>query len=129
MSNQWNGRSYKLPLRKHITNHQIAHNMMMRASQHITYTPPDKTTRVKRLLKSIVNNNMNIITAITAIRADNTKLTNFDEASDFFVTTAPPPKNLETGSYNISAFTTNIGRIGVELRYRKRDSFSRLSDE
>ena len=101
----------------------------MRASQHITYTPPDKTTRVKRLLKSIVNNNMNIITAITAIRADNTKLTNFDETSDFLVTTAPPPKNLETDPNNISVFTTNIRRTRVELRYHKRDSFSRLSDE
>ena len=50
---------------------------------------------------------MNVIAAITSIISDNTKLIDFDEASDFLVTTAPPPKNLETGSHNISPFTTN----------------------
>ena len=87
MSNQWNGRSSRLPLRKHVTNHRIAHNMMMRDSQHITYTSLDETTRVKRLLKSIVSNNMTIIAAITQL-----------EASDFLVTASRPSKNLETGS-------------------------------
>ena len=73
----------------------------------ITCTPPDETTRVKRLLISIASNDMNVIAAITSIISDNTKLIDFDEASDFLVTTAPPPKNLETGSHNISPFTTN----------------------
>ena len=103
--------------------------MMIRALQHITYTPPDETTRVKRLLKSIVSNAMTIIATITAIRADNTKLMDFDEASDFLVTTSLPSKNLETDFHNISAFTINPGRTGVELRYQKRDSVGRLSDE
>ena len=85
----------------------------MRASQHITYTPLDKTTRVKRLLKSIISNDMTIIASITAIRYDNNKLTIFDKASDFLVTTAPPPMNLETKSHNISAFSTNTGHTGL----------------
>ena len=80
MSCQWNGRSSRIPLRKHITNHRIAHDMMMRASRYITYTPPDETTRVKRLLKYIVSNDMSIITAITTIKADYDKLSDFDEA-------------------------------------------------
>ena len=54
--------------------------MMIRASQHIIYTPPDETTRVKRLLKYIVSNDMSIITAITTIKADYDKLSDFDEA-------------------------------------------------
>ena len=103
--------------------------MMMRALQHVTYTPSDETTRVKHLLKSIVSNAMTIIAAITAIIADNTKLTDFDESSDILVTTSPPSKNLDTDFHNISAFTTNTGRTGVELRYHKRYSFERLSDE
>ena len=103
--------------------------MMMRASQHITYTPPDETTRVKRLLKSIISSDMTIIAAITAIKANNAKFTDYDEASDFLVTTSPPPKNLETGSHNVSTFTTNTERTGVESRYHKRDSFGRLSNE
>ena len=89
--------------------------MMMRASQYITYTPPDKITRVNRLLKSIIIIDMTIIASIIAIRADTNDLTDFDEASDFLVTTAPPPKNLETGSHNVSTFSTNSGRTGVEL--------------
>ena len=129
MAVQWNGRSSRVSLRKHITNHRIAHNMMIRASQHIIYSPPDEATRVKRLIKSIVSSDMTVIAAITAIKADKARRTDFDEASDFLVTIAPHQKNLETGSHNVSAFTTNTGRTGVELRYHKRDSFGRLSDE
>ena len=88
----------------------------MRASQHITYTPPDETTRVKRLLKSIVSSDMSIIAAITAIIADYAKLTDFDEASDFLIMMVHFQKNQETGSHNVSTFTTNTGRTGVELR-------------
>ena len=72
---------------------------------------------------------MTIIAAITAIKANNTNLTDFDEASDFLVTTSHPYKNLETDSYNISTFTTNTGRTRVELRYHKRYSYGHLSDE
>ena len=129
MINQWNGRSSRLPLRKHITNHRISHNMMIRASYHIIYAPSDETTRFKRILKSTVSNGMTIIASVTAIRADNNKLADFDEASNFLVTTSPSPQNLEAGSHNVSTFTTNTGRTGVELRYYKRDSFGRLSDE
>ena len=43
---QWNGRSAIIPLRKHITNHRIAQNMMERALYHVSYTSPDETTRV-----------------------------------------------------------------------------------
>ena len=86
MINQWNGRSSRLPLRKHITNHRIVHNMMMRASLRITYTPPHETTQVKCLLNYIFSNDMTIIASITAIRAGNSKLTDLDEASYFLVT-------------------------------------------
>ena len=103
--------------------------MMIRASQHIIYSPPDEATRVKRLIKSIVSSDMTVIAAITAIKVDKARRTDFDEASDFLVTIAPHQKNLETGSHNVSAFTTNTGRTGVELRYHKRDSFGRLSNE
>ena len=95
--------------------------MMMRASQHIIYTPPDDTTRVKRLTKSIVSSDMTTIAAIMANKADKARRTDFDDANDFLVTIAPHQKNLETGSHNVSVFTTNTGRIGVELRYHKRD--------
>ena len=101
----------------------------MRASQHIIYTPPDEATRVKRLIKSIVSSDMTVITAITAIKADKARRNDFDEASDFLVTISPYQKNLETESHNISALTTNTGRSGVKLRYYKRDSFGRLSNE
>ena len=129
MINQWNRRSSRLPLRKHITNHRISHNMTIRASYHIIYTPSNENTRFKRILKSTVSNGMTIIASVTAIRADNNKLADFDKASDFLITTAPPPQNIEAGSHNVSAFTTNTVRTGVELRYYKRDSFGRLSDE
>ena len=73
---------------------------------------------------------MTIIAVVTAIKADNTtKLTDFDEASDCLVTTSPLSKNLETGFHNVSAFTTNTKRTGLDLRYHKRDSFGSLSDE
>ena len=65
----------------------------MRASRYITYTPPDETTRVKFLLKSIVSSDMSIITAITAIKADYAKFTDFDEAINFLVIMAPLQKN------------------------------------
>ena len=129
MSLQWNGRSSQLPLRKHIINHRIAYNMTMRASQCIACTHSDETTRVKRLLKSTISSDMTVIAVITSIKADNTKLTDFDETSDFLVTLSPLYRNLETGSHNNFDFTTNTGRIGVELRYHTLDLFGRLSNE
>ena len=91
-------------------------------------TPLDEITRVKMLLKSIISKDIIIISSITVIRENTSKLSNFDEMSDFLIITAPLPNAIENSSQNISAINVNTGKTGIEIRYFKRDSFSQLSD-
>ena len=43
----------RYPLKFHVQKHREAFNHMMRAAQYIDYVPPNESTRVRRLLKSI----------------------------------------------------------------------------
>ena len=63
----WNGENARYPLRIHIARHREAFNDMERASDHITFTPPDETTRVRNLLNSIHTSDATIISAKTNI--------------------------------------------------------------
>ena len=49
----WNGRSTRYTLRIHLNRHREAHNDMVRASQHISFQPPNEATRVRKLLTSL----------------------------------------------------------------------------
>ena len=94
--------------------------MIIRSSQHITYTPTDETTREKDILKLISSKDITMISSITTIRRDSVKQTKCEQVSDFLVITAPPTKALENPSYNNSALSVNTGKTRVELRYYKK---------
>ena len=130
----WNGRNSRYPLRMHIVRHREAFNDMQRASEHIAFTPPDETTRVRHLMTSIQTPDPTIISAKTNIHADPTKKNDFEQAADFLLQVAPTPNTTGT-NHRISALKHGKrkngkggrrGEIktgpktGVELRYYKR---------
>ena len=49
----WNSKNSRYPLCIHIPRHREAYNDLMRASQQITYAPPNEALRVRYLLASI----------------------------------------------------------------------------
>ena len=88
----WNGRNSRYPLRIHISRHREAYNDLVRASHQINYSPPNEASRVRYLLNSIQTADPTICSAKTAIQANPLKKNDFEEAADFLLITAPPPK-------------------------------------
>ena len=50
---EWNRKSHRYTLVKHIASHRNSHNDMQRATSFITYQTPTEATRVTHLLNSI----------------------------------------------------------------------------
>ena len=78
---EWENSRYTL--RIHIARHREAYNDLMRASQQITYAPPNEALRVWYLLASIQSTDPTICSGKTTIQADATKKGNFEEAANF----------------------------------------------
>ena len=106
---KWNGRNVRYPLKIHIAKHREAYNYLSRASEQITYDPPNETSRVRYLLQSIEKSDPTICAAKTTIKADSIKNNDFEEAADFLIITAPHPKvnNSNRQNHNVSAINTS----------------------
>ena len=133
----WNGKNSRYPLRIHISRHREAFNDLTRASQQITYVPPNETSRVRYLLNSIQSSDPTICSGKTTIQADPAKKDNFELAADFLMTICPPPKH-QSNTHRIAAIKqqrnkkgkVKIGpKTGVEIRFYRKDEWSRLSRE
>lgn len=88
----WNGKNSRYLIWIHIACHCEAYNDLVQASHQITYAPPNETSRVQYLLLSIQSTDPTICLAKTTIQADAAKKDDFEEASDFIMVVAPPPK-------------------------------------
>lgn len=134
MKREWNGKNYRFSLRNHIGKHREAHNEMMRASQFVDYELPNEHTRVGRLIKSILNRDPSIVSAITHIQGNHGQRNDFELAADFLLLTAPKMKE-NTQTHRISAIKSNkgqkpksgFGKSGVEFRYHARNEYNKLN--
>ena len=135
---KWNGRNARYPLKIHIARHREAHNDMVRAAEHIPYSPPNGTTRVRHLMNSIESNDPIICSCKTTIQADALKKHDFELAADFILSQIPKNKSLPI--HKISGLKykgkgngkgkVKVGpKTGVELRYYKRNEWMQLSQE
>ena len=75
---------------------------MVRASQHISFQPPNEATRVRKLLTSLQSGDPRIIAAKTNIFADPTKRNDFEETANFLLIVAPPLNPRASDTRNIS---------------------------
>ena len=137
-SRLWNGKNARYPIKIHIARHREVYNDLERASHHITYVPPNETSRVRYLLSSIQTNDPTIWSAKTTIQADAIKKNNFEEATEFIIITAPKD-TVQKRPHNISGLGSKRNRsykkgnirtgpkTGVELRFYKKDEWRNLS--
>ena len=130
----WNGRSNRYPLKLHLAKHREAQNDMIRASHHVAFEVPNEGTRVRKLLQSLQCNDTRIISAKTAILADETGKKNDFEATANFLMIAAPPTRQENENRRVSSVrefqgTANKGSTGVELRYHTTAEYQKLSNE
>ena len=121
---------------------------MVRSEDHIGYQPPNKYTRVQRLIKSIESTDIRIVSAITNILGDTVKRGNFEQAADFLLLKSPMRKNdTSDNEHRISAVndegsddnnkansykgfeTVNKGSSGVELRYHAFKEYKKLPED
>ena len=127
----------RYPIKVHIGRHREAYNDLERASQHITYSPPNEMSRVRYLLNSIQTSDATFCAAKTTIMADPVKKNDFEMAADFILITAPQPKPYTDKSHNVSALgtgkrNTKKGKIrtgpktGVELRFYQKKEWNNL---
>ena len=131
----WNGKNSRYPLRIHIARHREAYNDLMRASQQITYAPPNEASRVRYLLSSIQSTDPTICSGKTTFQADAGKKGDFELAADFLLTICPAPKPQSQGNHRIAAVKTKAkkGKIrtgpktGVEVRFYRKDEWRKLS--
>ena len=100
---KWNGKNQRYPLKVHISRHREAFNDMSRASDQITYAPPNETSRVRYLLQSIETPDPTICSAKTTIQADFNMKHDFESAADFLIVTAPTSRIQNNSNHNISA--------------------------
>ena len=114
---KWNGKNARYPLRIHMARHREAYNDLVRASQQITYSPPNETSPVRYLLSSIETADQIICSAKAAIQADNIEKNDFESAADLLLITAPNVKNYQN-DHNVSGVknqrTNNCRTIFVQ---------------
>ena len=123
---KWNGRNARYPLKIHIAKHREAFNDLSRASEQITYDPPNETSRVRHLLSSIETSDPTICAAKTTIKADRVKNNDFEEAADFLIVTAPHPKvgNHNRQNHNVSGVNSK-GNRGKTKGRRNDNNYKR----
>ena len=121
---------------------------MVRAEAHIGYQPPNKYTRVQRLIKSIKSTDIRIVSAIATILGDTVKRGNFGQAVDFLILAATMRKNdTSDNEHHISAVNdegydddkqsssykgfkrVDKGSSGVELRYHSFNEYEKLPED
>ena len=145
---KWNGKNNRYTLDRHISSHISAHNDMVRPEDHIGYQPPNKYTRVQRLLKSIESTDIRIVSAITTILGDTIKRGKFGQAADFLLLAAPVcKKDRSDNKHHISAVNdegsdnskqdsgyegfrkVDKGLSGLELKYYSFKEYKKLPED
>jgi hypothetical protein len=91
----WNGRNSRYPLIRHISDHRISYNDIVKAADNVEYAVMNERTRVTYLLDSIQCNHQHLVAAKTATLSDDAKQNNFDLAADFLLLNA---KSVKSGS-------------------------------
>ena len=134
----WNGKNARYPLGIHIARHREAFNDMERASDHISFNPPNETSRVRYLMTSIQTQDATLCSCKTAIQADTAKKNDFELAADFILTNMPQQK--ESQIHRIAGLHSRRGgnkkgkvkvgpKTGVELRFYKKGEWFALTQE
>ena len=136
---EWNGKSQRFTLLKHLTSHRNAHNDLVRSSRFIDYQIPSESQRVKRLFSSIKCSDSRIESVRVQVLSDPTGLGNdFERCADLLLLARPSihvPTNNPTG-HRISALSgkkrnsgkiASKGKTGVELTYYRKADYEKLN--
>ena len=109
----------------------------MEASEHVVFQVPNDHTRVTHLIENIEHQDADLRAAIAQIRTDSGGTRDDFEKSVSLLLLVDPyvktPANKPKVTFEISsAGATKYGRgktSGVDLRWHKREEFSKLSHE
>lgn len=139
---EWNGKSQRFTLLKHLTSHRNAHNDIVRSSRFIDYQVPSESQRVKRLFASIKCSDSRIDSVRVQVLSDPTGLGNdFERCADLLLLARPsnPSNPQPLNPHRISALNSENkkkrdssklatrGKSGVEFTYYKKDDYERLN--
>lgn len=140
---EWNGKSQRFTLLRHITTHRNAHNDLVRSSRFIDYQVPSESQRVKRLFASIKSSDSRIESVRVQVLSDPTGLGNdFERCADLLLLAGPSstPHVPNPNGHRISALNTDInkrkrdnlkiaskGKTGVPLTYHRKSEYEKLN--
>ena len=136
MNHKWTGTRHQTT-EKDIDFHRSAFVCLSEATNHVSHQIPNKCTLVGYLVGSIDSKDADILSALEAIRQDDTGMReNFELAAIFLASTCPVTK--KQGNNKV-AFDTTIsetygeqsgrGKTGVELHYHKKHGFLDLQQD
>ena len=137
-SRKWDERIIRYTIKSHISKLRQAYNDLMRASQHISYVPPNGTCRARYLLEGDQSTNPTICFAKTTILADIVKKNDFEQAASFIAIIAPmklpthrPGQRIEAVNFKRNGPKRGKIHIGpktaVELSFYERGEWMKLS--
>ena len=138
---EWNGKSQRFTLLKHLTSHRNAHNDLVRASRCIDYQVPSESQRVKRLFASIKCSESRIESVRVQVLSDPTGLGNdFERCADLLQLARPNnPATHPNPNHRVSALLTgkgkkrdqsklaSRGKSGVDLTYHRKEDYDKLN--
>jgi hypothetical protein len=140
---EWNGKSQRFTLLKHLTSHRNAHNDLVRSSRFIDYQVPSESQRVKRLFASIKCNDSRVESVRVQVLSDPTGLGNdFEKCADLLLLARPTnPSSGGHGNnpHRISALSSggkgkrdsskiaSRGKTGVEFTYYSKREYEKLN--
>lgn len=128
----WNGKNSQYPLIRHISDHRISFNDIVKAADKINYAVMNERIRVTYLLDSIQCNHQQLVAAKTAILSDDAKQNNFELAADFLLLNAKSFKSekVQGDDWNVSVLQQkDTNKPQVELRYYKKKEYDKLTKE
>lgn len=138
---EWNGKSQRFTLLKHLTSHRNAHNDLVRSSRFIDYQIPSESQRVKRLFASIKCSDSRIESVRVQVLSDPTGLGNdFERCADLLLLARPSnPPSGPGPNHRISALNQenkrkrdqsklpSRGKSGVEFTYYRKEDYEKLN--
>lgn len=139
---EWNGKSQRFTLLKHLTSHRNAHNDLVRSSRFIDYQIPSESQRVKRLFASIKCNDSRVESVRVQVLSDPAGLGNdFERCADLLLLARPSNSASGPGNINhrISALHSENkkkrdssklatrGKSGVEFTYHRKEDYDKLN--
>ena len=132
----WNGRNGRYSIRRHVDMHRDAFNDMVRASDNVSYEPPNEHTRVSRLLRSVQASHIaSIAAAKTTIEATPLKRDDFELAADFLILNAPANKSMGRDhrisqvTFDDDVDTHDLKTVKVNDRFYTPQEYRELSDK